>query len=76
MMKTGLLWFDDDPKRPLEAKVRRAAERYQAKFGAEPNTCYVNPGSVAEKNARVDDLQILGAPFVLPNHFYVGVSKP
>ena len=76
MMKTGLLWFDNDPKRPLEEKIQEAAQRYQAKFGAQPNTCYVNSESVAEESKHVGQLQVLGAPFVLPDHFYIGVSKP
>ena len=33
-MKTGLLWFDDDPQKRLEEKVQRAATHYERKYGA------------------------------------------
>jgi len=46
-METGLLWYDDDPQRPLEAKISLAAERYRAKYGRLPDTCYVHPQAVA-----------------------------
>jgi len=46
-METGLLWYDDDPQRPLEVKINLAAERYRAKYGRLPDTCYVHPQAVA-----------------------------
>jgi|PlaIllAssembly_1097288.scaffolds.fasta_scaffold2476880_2 hypothetical protein len=46
-MQTGLLWYDDDPQRPLEAKISLAAERYRDKYGRLPDTCYVHPQAVA-----------------------------
>lgn len=45
-MQTGLLWYDDDPQRPLEAKIGRAADRYREKYGRLPDTCYVHPQAV------------------------------
>ncbi|HID86222.1 MAG TPA: hypothetical protein EYP55_02460 [Anaerolineae bacterium] len=47
-MKVGLLWYDDDPKRPFAEKIEAAARRYREKFGVRPNTCYVNPASLPE----------------------------
>jgi hypothetical protein len=46
-MQTGLLWYDDDPQRPLEAKINLAAEHYRDKYGRLPDTCYVHPQAVA-----------------------------
>jgi hypothetical protein len=46
-MQTGLLWYDDDPQRPLETKISLAAERYRDKYGRLPDTCYVHPQAVA-----------------------------
>lgn len=71
-MKEGLLWFDDDPKRPLEDKVTRAARRYREKFGVAPDTCYVHPSAVNGK-ATVDGVSIVSAPSVLRHHFWIGV---
>ncbi len=39
MMKQGLLWFDNEPKRSLQEKIARATERYVQKFGQQPNIC-------------------------------------
>jgi len=50
-MQTGLLWYDDDPQRPLEAKISLAAERYRDKYGRLPDTCYVHPQAVASRPA-------------------------
>ncbi len=50
-MQTGLLWYDDDPQRPLEAKISLAAERYRDKYGRLPDTCYVHPQAVANHPA-------------------------
>ena len=44
-MKTGLLWFDDDPRRQLEEKVRRAATHYERKYGQSPTLCFVHPSA-------------------------------
>jgi hypothetical protein len=46
-MKYGLLWYDNDPRRPLEDKIGRAARRYHDKYGSWPNTCFVHPEAVA-----------------------------
>jgi len=45
-MKTGLLWYDDNPDTTLEDKIRKAATRYRQKFGQTPNVCYVRTGTV------------------------------
>ena len=56
-MKTGLLWFDDDPRRQLEDKVLRAAAHYERKYGQVPNLCFVHPsvfnGNGKGKKSRV-----------------------
>ena len=82
-MKTGLLWYDGDAKRPLEDKIERAAERYRQKFGRWPNTCYVHPQAVAggkgeEKGLACQPresqalIRVLFAPNILPHHFWLG----
>ena len=74
-MKTGLLWYDNDPKRGADEKIRRAAQRYQEKFGRAPDTCYVNPAMLAQVQGPVGHLRILGKPNILPHHFLVGVAE-
>lgn len=46
MLQTGLLWFDDDTKRPLAEKVADAVVRYHERVGGAPTVCQLNPASV------------------------------
>ena len=83
-MKEGLLWYDDDPGRDLSEKIRRAAQRYQQKFGARPNICYVHPSAMSAsmpspkgrpgvgKVQRVGGMQVASLPSVLRHHFWLG----
>jgi hypothetical protein len=50
--KTGLLRFDDDPRKELEEKVLEAAVHYRHKYSHPPDTCCVHPGTLAEKSDR------------------------
>ena len=43
MMAPGLLWFDDDARRPVAAKIAEALQRYRERVGFEPTLCQVNP---------------------------------
>ena len=69
---TGMLWFDNDPKRPLEDKVQRAAQHYQVKNGRAPNLCCVHP-SLA-KVEKIGEVTIRAMREVMPNHFLIGVE--
>jgi hypothetical protein len=86
-MQIGLLWYDGDPKRPLEHKIEGAADRYREKYGRWPNTCYVHPQAVAERTGKelwvpYSDrsqsarIRVLSAPNILLHHFWVGERKP
>jgi hypothetical protein len=46
----GLLWFDDDARRPIQEKIAEAAQRYRERVGYEPTVCQLNP---AQANALV-----------------------
>ncbi len=50
-MKSGLLWYDADPKKPIWDKIEEAAQRYYEKFGERPNTCFVNPAAMPQEGA-------------------------
>lgn len=77
-MLTGLLWFDDDPRRDLAAKVAEAAQRYQQKFGVVPDTCYVNPRAVDGGERTLSwqgrPLRVVPSGHILAHHFWVGVE--
>ncbi len=80
-MQSGLLWFDNNPGRELEAKVEDAAKRYRDKFGVFPDTCYVNRSAVVGSAAVLSpaafhgkSIRIVPAGNVLPHHFWIGVE--
>lgn len=81
-MKVGLLWYDSDPRRQLEDKIDRAAERYREKFGRWPNTCFVHPGAMDGQAPRVlsiaargSRIRVMSAPNILLHHLWLGISK-
>ena len=77
-MKTGLLWFDDDPRKQLEKKVQRAATHYERKYGRTPNLCYVHSGVLGDdgkKSVRkAGGVEIRTGRLVLLNHFWLSVD--
>ncbi len=56
-MNIGMLWFDNDPKIELAAKVRRAAQYYRTKYGKNPTLCYVHPSMLpnAPEDERIEE---------------------
>jgi hypothetical protein len=75
-MKTGMLWFDNDPKSDLETKVDRAASYYQRKYGKKPDVCFVNPTMLAAKPQRAAGVEIRVTRTVAPYHLWIGVNEP
>lgn len=78
-MKTGLLWFDDDPRKQLEDKVLRAAAYYERKYGQLPNLCFVHPsafnGNGKQGVKQAGRVEIRAGRSVLPDHFWLGVAE-
>jgi hypothetical protein len=80
-MNVGMLWFDNDRKSDLPAKVKRAATYYQGKYGVHPNLCFVHPSmaakkgseSSAEKSIKSGDIEVRLTKTVLPHHFWIGI---
>lgn len=73
MMNVGMLWLDDDKKRPFDEKVVRAAEYYQTKYGRSPNICFVNKKMLKEEKS-VGKITVSPVRSVLPHHFWLGVD--
>jgi hypothetical protein len=73
-MDVGMLWFDDDAKRPLNDKVARAVEHYKTKYGATPTVCFVNPAMLKDAPEAAGGVQLRPARMVLVNHFWIGVG--
>lgn len=73
-MRTGLLWYDDDPERELAEKIKRVVQRYEQKYGTPANVCYVHPSALGGngKVQKVDRVRVMSWPSVLRYHFWVG----
>ena len=80
-MNIGMLWFDNDPKTGLDAKIERAASYYRNKYGKRPNVCFIHPTMASieasegtDSVIRKGELIVRTSPSVLPNHFWIGVN--
>lgn len=74
-MRIGLLWYDNDPKKALEQRVREAMERYREKFGRAPNTCYIHPADLNGRALTLEGVRVLVASNILRNHVWVGYDE-
>ena len=79
-MHTGLMWFDNDPRTALDAKIQKASDYYKQKFGRLPDLCLVNPSMLGESQLETIEqrgLQITIRPYrpVLPGHLWIGVEE-
>ena len=70
-----LIWFDNDRKRPLRAKVAAAVERYEERFGSAPELVLLNPAQAGADEAIVG-IPVRTTPLVSPDHLYVGREDP
>src|SRR5258708_18930803 len=74
-MDIGMLWYDDDSKRPFGEKVARAVDYYKAKYGSVPTVCFVNPASLKNAPDTAAGVQIRSARNVMVDHFWLGVGE-
>lgn len=54
MIAEGLLWYDDDPRRPFSAKMAEAARRFSERTGWAPTACEANPQTLAQRGAVIE----------------------
>lgn len=69
-----LVWYDNDRKRPLAAKVQAAAERYVERFGTAPQLVLINPTQAGAED-EIAGIPVRTTPLVLPNHLYIGAAE-
>ena len=74
-MDIGMLWYDDDNKRPFGEKVARAVDYYKAKYGSVPTVCFVNPATLKDSPDTAAGVQIRSARNVMVDHFWLGVGE-
>ena len=60
MITSGMLWFDDDPKRPFGTKIDLAAQHFKTKYGNVPNVVYVHP-TCMPRESSVQAIQVVAA---------------
>ncbi len=73
-MHAGMLWFDNDPKTTLTAKVSKAADYYRQKYGRTPDLCLVNPRMLPEKKPPEGKIAIRPYQPILPGHLWIGID--
>ncbi len=73
MLKQGLLWFDDHPKRPLAEKLDEAAERYEERFDMRPTLVHLNPAQA--EGLKYKRLRIYSDENLRRNYFILGVDE-
>jgi hypothetical protein len=79
-MNVGMLWFDNDPRTALKAKVERAADYYRKKYGLAPDLCLVHPSMLAEPpsdpvEARSGRVAVRPNRAILPGHLWIGTDE-
>lgn len=60
-MNIGMLWQD---KSPLMERVQHAVQYYQKKYGRKPDTAFVNPRLLTDRQLEVDGVEV--RPMRLP----------
>lgn len=74
-MNTGMLWFDNDPRKDLVTKITLAAEYYTRKYGCRPDLCFVNPASAGQMLPKTAGIEVRSHQMILPNHFWLGLQN-
>jgi len=88
-MNAGMLWFDNDPKTALTAKIEKAVDYYRHKYGRDPNLCLIHPSMIPpnemleKENPQTGKPVLSGAegvvvrPYrpVLPGHLWIGIEE-
>lgn len=78
MMNKGMLWYDNNLKAPLSQRILEAFQYYRQKYGHAPTFCLIHPTLLkTEPDLTVlpISIRIKSAPYVLPNHFWLGVEE-
>ncbi len=71
-MKTGMLWFDNDPQRKLIEKIQQAASYYQQKYGSQPTLCFVHPKLKDIVFELDENLEVKFNQAISPDHIWIG----
>lgn len=67
----GMLWFEQDSKKPWSTRVAEAAKFYQEKYGPVPDTVLL---PVGVELPDVAGMRILNSKSIIKNHLLIGVE--
>ena len=74
-MNAGMLWFDNDPKTALAAKIEKAVDYYRHKYGRDPNLCLIHPSMMEKEQPETGKVTVRPYRPVLPGHLWIGVEE-
>jgi len=74
-MNIGMMWYDNDPKTGLAAKIERAAEYYRRKYGHTPELCLVNPSMMPSRQVKTGKITVRPFRSILPGILWLGVNE-
>jgi hypothetical protein len=72
IMKIGMLWFDNDPKKALSNKLELAAKYYRDKYDSVPDLCFVNPDMLTNDGVIISGMEMRTSKTMLINYFWIG----
>jgi hypothetical protein len=75
-----MLWFDNDPRTALTAKVSRAADYYRQKYGLVADLCLVHPSMLGgprpnPEEVRAGKIAVRPNRAILPGHLWIGTEE-
>jgi hypothetical protein len=74
-MTTGMIWFDNDPQKNINEKIRNAIKYYQNKFGSQPTICYINPKLQEKFLESEQEIEISFNNNLSPDYIWVGLRQ-
>lgn len=68
------VWYDDNPKKTVSAKIDEAVLRYKQKFGKNPSVCKLNEKMQGEdlSESSVAGVKVQPAKNIPQNYFWIG----
>ena len=76
-MNVGMLWFDNDPRTALTAKVAKAADYYRQKYGQPADLCLVHPSMLGENKLELKEagkVAVRPSRSIMPGHLWIGTD--
>jgi hypothetical protein len=78
-MNVGMLWFDNDPRTALTAKVTQAADYYRRKYGLVADLCLVHPSMLVGSrpdlvDGRAGKVLVRPNRLIQPGHLWIGTE--